>query len=408
MERRHLLKYSLALVGCTFLTQVSYAKGNAIKLSNEGINPFRINFGKDKIKDLHRRLDNMIWPEMPFDTGWSTGTNDKILKDLVKFWRYEYNWFKEQDKLNQLSHFQIPIEGEQMHFVQYKGSGVRQKFPLLLLHGWPSSFLEFTDAASILVNGINGQLGFDLIVPSLPGFAFSDAPKQAGIHPGKMAERMQLLMQKLGYSHYVVVGGDWGYGVGSRMANMFPESINGFYTHIGGRPELPIKRTLTIEEKNWVDRFELHTKEGTAYGQLQRTKPQTLAYSLQDSPVGILAWILEKYWAWSDHGDDLWQTFKKEDILTTATMYWLTGHILSASRIYYENEQSPKVMPIKVPTGYANYPKEPWATIHSLLDINIFPNVIHWSDMPKGGHFPAKEVPDLWATDVASFVSKIQ
>src|SRR5207247_1226566 len=148
-----------------------------------------------------------IWPEMPFDTDWLAGTSDKVLRDLVRYWRHQYDWFKVQDELNELDHFSAPIEGERLHFVWYRGTGERQPFPLLLLHGWPTSFLEFADTAPLLMNGFDGASGFDIVVPSLPGFVFSEAPRASGMHVGRVADRIHMLMRGLGYEHYGVQGG---------------------------------------------------------------------------------------------------------------------------------------------------------------------------------------------------------
>lgn len=374
------------------------------------LEPFRIDYSRDRIEDLHRRIDAMMWPEMPFDTGWSAGTNDEVLRDLVHYWRHEYDWFDVQDALNELDHFQVPIEGERLHFVWYRGTGERQNIPLLLLHGWPSSFLEFVEAAPLLVEGTDGAPGFDVVVPSLPGFVFSEAPRAPGMHIGKMADRMHGLMRELGYERYGVQGGDWGAAIGVELAQKYPDSVAGLHYVLAASAELP-ETSPEERERVYITRRNRHEAEETAYYALQATKPQTLAYALQDSPVGLLAWILEKYWGWTDHGEDLWDRLDRDAVLTTVMLYWLTGHVLSAARIYYERRhrrpEDQSTGPVPVPTAYARFPKEPWAPPRSLVNPDWKANLVRYTEMPRGGHFPALEEPELYTKDVAAFFSEL-
>jgi pimeloyl-ACP methyl ester carboxylesterase len=205
--------------------------------------PFRIDFSERSIDDLHRRIDATRWPEIPYETGWSTGTHDRVLRDLVRYWRTEYDWRAAQDRLNRLAHLRGPIEGpaeypgtdsEEMHCVLYAGPGSERRLPLLLLHGWPGSFIEFLDAAERLAAGVDGGPAFDVVVPSLPGFAFSQAPRAPGMHPGRIAERMHLLMRELGYERYGVQGGDWGGIIGPALAARHPEAVVGLHVNFGG------------------------------------------------------------------------------------------------------------------------------------------------------------------------------
>ncbi len=300
--------------------------------------PFEIKFLQEDIKDLNRRIDLTRWFDGPYETGWNAGVNINVLKELIIYWRNEFDWFTIQNQLNQLAHFTCPIEGERLHCIRYNASGKKHGFPLLLVHGWPSSFMEFEKAAPLLANGVNGQKGFDIIVPSLPGFVFSEAPKQPGMHCAKIGERFHLLMKKLGYQRYGIHGGDWGSVIVRDMARQQPHSVVGMHsTSIGGPP--PPEGTSVSEEESkyrkWRKDFDVFE---TGYSHLQGTKPQSLAVGLSDSPVGLLAWMLEKYWAWSDHGEDIWDTFDRDWVLTNATLYWLTNSVLSASRI----ESTPK------------------------------------------------------------------
>jgi len=294
-----------------------------------------------------------------------------VLRDLVRYWRHDYDWKRVQSDLNRLPHYRLPVEGERLHFVWYRRTGPRQPFPLLLLHGWPSSFLEYAKVAEPLMRGGAGQPGFDLVVPSLPGYVFSDAPRRPGMHPGEIADRMHELMRTLGYRRYGVAAGDWGAVVGRDLAKAHAEAVTGLAWP--GTPWVrpPKERALTDEERAFLEAWDRFDAEELAYFRLQSTKPQTLAYALQDSPVGLLAWVLEKFWAWSDLGPDrgrggrngpgdLRATLDRADVLTPTTPYWLTGTVLSASRLYYENEHRPPTSqiagPVAVPTLAMGFP----------------------------------------------------
>ena len=415
MKRRDLLRLGAMLTSASpflpFRAHTGAVSQQASK-PTASLRSFRINFGKERIEDLHRRLDRAILPEMAFETGWSAGTNDRVLRDLVRYWRHTYDWFAEQEMLNRLTHLRGPIQGEQMHVVVYRASRKTAGFPLLLVHGWPSTFLEFAKAAPLLAKGINDGPAFEVLVPSLPGFAFSEPPRAPGMHPGKVAERLHVLMRELGYERYGVAGYDWGSVISNDLALKFPEAVVGL--HKTGAPwsPPPPRQTPTADEQAYFAHRDSFDREERAYGRIQGTKPQTLSYALQDSPLGLLAWILEKYWAWSDHGEDLWRTFERDHVLTTVMLYWLTGRVLSSARIYYERDHRPESESprgsITTPTAFARFPKDPFVVQRPLIGEDpLYANVVRVNEMPRGGHYPAIEVPELWAGDVATFFSKL-
>ncbi|MDA1003036.1 MAG: epoxide hydrolase [Chloroflexi bacterium] len=367
--------------------------------------PFRIDFSERAIADLHRRIDATRWPELGYDLGWTTGTNDAVLRDLVRYWRRDYDWFAVQEQLNRLAHLRGPIEGEELHCVVYAGPGSARRLPVLLLHGWPGSFVEFLDAAELLAAGVDGGPGFDLVVPSLPGFAFSEAPRAPGLHPGRIAERMHALMRTLGFERYGVQGGDWGGIIGPALAQRHPEAVIGLHVNFGtARMPAAEESELTAAELEHRERRRRFEAEETGYSRIQGTRPQTLAYGLQDSPVGLLAWILEKFWVWSDHGDDLWDTFDRDRLLTNVMLYWLTGSVLSAARIYYETSHMTERLldgPVTVPTAYARFPGEPFNPPREAMGRAF--NLVRYSEPAHGGHFAAMEQPALFAADVTEF-----
>ncbi len=380
------------------------------------LEPFRIDFGLEAIEDLHRRIDGTRWPEMRFDTEWSAGTSERVLRDLVEYWRHEYDWFEVQEELNRLDHRRGPIEGAALHAVLYGADGEEddgerdgaERLPLLLLHGWPGSFHEFGEAAALLRAGVDGTPGYDLVVPSLPGFVFSEAPAEPGMNPGLMAERLHRLMGELGHERYGIQGGDWGAIIGTQMARRHPDAVVGLHLNfVASAPPPPEGNVPSAEEEAYREQRARFQAEETGYSAIQGTRPRSLAYAQQDSPVGWLAWMLEKYRAWSDHGDDLWDTFERDAVLTTAMLYWLPGRILSAARIYREARLAPSDAfsggRVEVPTGYARFPAEPWAPPREVVERTY--DLAHYSEPPRGGHFPALEQPDLWAREVAAFFS---
>ena len=373
-----------------------------------GLRPFRIDFGKEAVADLHRRLDAVRWPEMPFDTGWSQGTNERVLRDLVHYWRHTYDWFAVQSRLNQLAHVRGPIEGEQLHCVLYRGRGSRKPFPLLLMSGWPGSFLEFVDAAPLLA-----AQGYDLVVPSLPGYVFSEPARAVGMNTRRMAERMHLLMRALGHDRYGIHGSDWGGLIGTIQAGLYPEAVAGLHlTLASGAPAsmrapggpvsspIPPRPDQRNRDNGWQ-----------AGNNLQSASPQTLGFALEDSPVGFLSWILMRYWSQSDHGPDadIWGIFRKDDILTTAMLYWMPGRVLSSLRLYWEtftNGDRAPFLKVNIPTAYARFKGAvpPGATREAMEPAY---NLVQYTEPPRGGHFAALEQPQVFAADVVSFFAKL-
>ena len=372
------------------------------------LRPFRIEFGERAIADLHRRIDATRWPEVTVEQGWAAGTNDAVLRDLVRYWRHDFDWFAQQERLNRVTQLRGPIDGEELHCLLYTGPGAEGRIPLLLIHGWPGSVVEFLDAAELLAAGVDGGPGFDLVIPSLPGFGFSEAPHAPGMHPGTIAGRLHRLMGELGYERYGVQGGDWGAITGTALALQQPDSVLGLHLNFvaGGPP--PADGEMSDEEREYRERQAKFQGVETGYSAIQGTRPQTLAYAQQDSPVGLLAWILEKFWAWSDHGDDLWETLDRDRVLTNVMMYWLTGSVLSAARIYYEMRQAgsaPLAGRVTVPTAYARFPREPWSAPREVVERRY--HLVRTTEPERGGHFAALEQPEAFARDVASFFGGI-
>jgi epoxide hydrolase len=364
--------------------------------------PFEVSFSGDLVSDLRRRIETTRWPELPFDRGWERGTDDTTLRQLASYWLDGYDFEAMQQRLNRLKHLRVPIEGEQLHCVVYQGRGDR-RLALLLLHGWPGSFVEFMKAADLLTSHTEGDLGFDLVVPSLPGFAFSDPPRQPGMHGGRIAQRLHALMGVLGYERYGVQGGDWGSIVGTALALQEPEAVVGLHLNMVAGPGLSAE-TPSPAEQEYLEFREGWDYENQGYDHIQSTRPQSLSYAQHDSPVGLLAWIVEKFWAWSDHGEDLWETFDRDLVLTNVMCYWLPGRVLTAASIYCEMDLSTYRFlkgRVEVPTGYTRFPKEPWRPSRDMVERKY--NLVHYTEQPRGGHFAAMEQPELFAMDVSAF-----
>lgn len=404
LGRREFLKSTIA---SGVMTKGATAAGQQSQTS--AIRPLRIDFGPDRIRDLYRRIDAT---RLPDSNSWANGVSLSLVRETLNYWRSHYDWDAVQTQLNQLPNYQATLDGENLHFVHFKAEGEKQGPPLLLLHGWPSSFVEFTDPGAQLCQGMKGAPPCDVIIPSLPGYALSDPPKVPGMSFMGVAERVHRLMETLGYARYGLVGVDQGMNAAMHLARVRAESIVGL--HIPSHsafPEIP-NRTLTAEEEAFVRRWRPFEAERQHYQNIQRYEAQTLAVALQDSPAGFLAWVLQRYWDWTDHGPDLWASVNRDKVLTTAMIYWLPGRILSASLLYQENmeaRRSGKVPtgPITVPTWITRNPRDPWAAPESMMDRTLFPKLVNYVTLKQGGHFPALEHPDVFAEDVSAFFSRI-
>ncbi|MSQ31494.1 MAG: epoxide hydrolase [Dehalococcoidia bacterium] len=381
--------------------------------------PFRIEFGDRGIEDLRRRIAEARWPELPFDTGWSAGTDHGVLRDLARYWHADFDWAAAQAAINRRPHVRGPVtdpggSAEWMHAMVQAGPAAAADEPprttLLLIHGGPGSFIEFLEAADRLVAGVDGAPGFDVVVPSLPGYGFSEAPRAPGMHPGRVAERLHALMGELGYPRYGVQGGDWGGHIGARLARAHPEAVVGLHLNFaGGLVPRAQGVAASAEEAAWEGRMvDFRNRQGT-YSRLQRTKPQNLGFALHDSPVGLLAWMLEPFHAWTDHGEELWDALDRDTLLTNVTLYWLTGTALSAARLYYEAEhESPPHVPqfCAVPTAFARFPAEPFIAPRQVLERSY--RLVQWTEFDRGGHFAALEQPALFAADVSRFFTGLR
>lgn len=376
--------------------------------------PFRVHVDDEMLSDLRRRILATRWPAPALGPAWGQGTDLAYLKSLLADWSGRFDWRAEERRINRSHQFRTVIDGIAIHFVHeraVKGSGI----PLLLLHGWPSTFVELLPLVPLLTDprqhGIDGP-AFDLVIPSMPGYGFSERPQRGNYRD--IAALMHGLMLGLGYERFAVGGGDFGAGVATLMALDHPDATLGIhlsnlefapYVDEGSRPLSAAERAYLAQRETW-DQAE------RGYSALQSTKPQTLAYALNDSPAGLAAWIVEKWRSWSDSDGDLDRRFSREFMLTMLTIFWATGSITTSVRDYYDNRWDAVTLGpqsfVAAPTGIANFasqfiaegrPPREWAE-------RLY-NVRRWTEMPRGGHFAPAEEPRLLATDIAAFFAEL-
>jgi microsomal epoxide hydrolase len=370
---------------------------------------FTIDIPQATLDDLRERLGRTRWPEEIEGAGWDYGTNLDYLKSLVDYWQHTFDWRAQEAKLNQFAHFRTEIDGLGIHFLYERGKGPNPT-PLILTHGWPDSFYRMHKILPLLTDparyGGSPSDSFDVIVPSLPGFGFSD-PSRRSVTMAQTAELWARLMRDvLGYQRYGAAGGDFGSGITQLLALAHPESVVGihvtdlgFYNLQSGQPDLSeAERRYLGAQQGWF------FQEG-AYGMIQGSKPQSLAYGLNDSPVGLAGWIVEKFRAWSDCEGDVERRFSKDELLTNIMIYWVTQTI-NSSFGYYRDMNTPKLQPgqhIEVPAGFARFPKDiPGIDPpRELAERHL--RIARWTQMPSGGHFAALEEPALLAEDMHAF-----
>lgn len=378
------------------------------------IEKFQINISDEALTDLADRLKSTKWARSMDDAGWNLGTNKNFLKSFISYWRDSYDWKAQEKMLNEYPQFMSKIDDADIHFYHIKGKGPNP-VPLILSHGWPDSFLRYQKIIPLLTDperfDRSAKNSFDLIIPSLPGFGFSTLPETKGISNAEIADLWKKLMvDELGYDKFGAIGGDMGSGVTRYLAYNYPEHIIGIHlTDVGIIRDLAFGNdaTLSPEEKAYKQNAMQWISQEGGYMSIQSTKPQTLSYALSDSPVGLAAWILEKFYSWSDCDGNLEIRFTKDELLNNIMIYWLTNSVGGSIRMYYENTHSlPKLGKIEVPTGLAIFPKDVLIPPKSWVENNL--NLIHWTEMEEGGHFTAMEAPEAFAKDVIRFYEKLK
>jgi len=376
------------------------------------VRPFTIAVEDSVLEDLQQRLADTRWPDEIPNTGWDYGSNLGYLKELVEYWRTKFDWRAQEAKLNIFNHFKSEVDGLDIHFIHEKGKGPNP-IPLIITHGWPSCFFEMTKIIPLLADpashGGDATDSFDVVAPSLPGFGFSDHAPDRGMEVQRVAGMWNKLMtQNLGYPKFAAQGGDIGSGVTARLGFAHSDTLFGIhltsitrptpYLGPGSKPVTDAEQALITQRDKWF------ADEG-GYNHIQGTKPQTLAYGLNDSPVGLAAWIVEKYRTWSDCGGDVEKSYTKDELLTIVTIYWVAQTISSSTRMYFENQKSlwtmEKDQKVPAPAGMAMFPQEISKPPREWGERSY--DVRRWTEMTSGGHFAALEEPQLLAEEVRAF-----
>jgi pimeloyl-ACP methyl ester carboxylesterase len=376
--------------------------------------PFTIHVPDPVLDDLRARILRTRWPDPAPGPAWQQGTDLEVLKRLLDAWVNAFDWRAAERAMNAFPHYRVEVDGVQVHFVHQRaaaGGGI----PLILTHGWPSCFLEYLGLVPLLCDpGAFGRSGpaFDVVVPSLPGYGFSQRPAVATY--ASIARVWHQLMRGLGYARYGACGGDFGAGVTTYLALQEPGALLGIHLttpELGPEPG-PADPPLTAAEAAYAADLRRWDAVERGYSAVQSTRPQTLGYALNDSPAGLAAWILEKWRAWSDSGGDPETSLSQDFLLSLLTIYWATETITPSMRDYFDNRWHGDGLPpgarVGVPTGFANFHRNfvpegspPRSWLERLYDVR------HWRDMPRGGHFAAVEAPDLLAQDLSEFFGQV-
>ena len=373
--------------------------------------PFTLPYSQPAVDDLRDRLRRTRWLATIANAPSNAGVDLRELQEICAYWRDQFDWQSQLKKLSAFHHFRYSSGEVAVHFVHERGKGPRP-IPLILTHGWPGSFVEMIKIIPLLTDpashGADPADSFDVVVPSLPGFGFSTLPANGAVNAFGVADLWAELMNQLGYHRFAAQGGDLGAGVSTALGLRHADRLLGLHLNfIPGsyRPFVePGTKLKPAEEKFFAD-WASWSEENGAYAHMQRTRPQTAACSLNDSPAGLAAWILEKFRDWSDCGGDVYRRFTREELLTNLTFYWMTQTIESSFYSYYANKlaplQSGEGESVSVPCAIAHFPKEIYFPPREWVERGY--NVQRWTEMPMGGHFAAAEEPELLAADLRAF-----
>ncbi len=379
-------------------------------------NSFRYHVSDNQIADLKTRLSMTRWPDQQPNASWLYGTDVTYLRGLVDYWSNGFDWRAQEAKLNSFAQLMVPISGIPMHTLHVPGKGP-DPMPLLLLHGWPGSVFEFVDIIERLTNpaafGGDPADAFTVVAPSLPGYGLSFQPGQKRFGVRQIADATADLMKTLGYSRFGVQGGDWGSTVATSLGLHYPNHLTGIHLNFlaAVRRDPALYTDPSPEVQEFVGQLKHFTAEETGYQLIQGTKPQTLAFALTDSPVGLAAWLVEKFRSWTDCAGNPEAALSRDQMLADISFYWFTGCIGSSFWPYYDRLHSPWFVPdgttVEVPTGYAQFPLEILRPPRVIAE-KVFSNIQRWSVMTKGGHFAAMEQPAALAFEMTEFFRAVR
>lgn len=370
------------------------------------IRPFHLAVPAEELEDLNDRLARVRWPDELPDAGWTYGVPLRDLRELVEYWRTGYDWRSQESSLNEIPQFTTTIDGANVHFLHLR-SPEPDALPLILTHGWPGSIVEFLDVIGPLSDprayGGDPADAFHVVVPSIPGYGLSGPTVEPGWDVNRIARAWAELMRRLGYDRYGAQGGDWGSVISRELATVAPERVAGVHLTYLPTASSDVLEGLSEEERARLDRANDVLAHPAGYMVMQSTRPQTLAYALTDSPVGQLAWFLDRMHEWSDPN----LLINRDRILTNVTLYWLTRTAGSSSRLHFESAKrrgSPQ--PCPAPLGVAVFPHDIVLSVRPLAERQY--TILRWSEFDRGGHFAAMEVPELLTEDVRAFFAPLR
>ncbi|MEV4118627.1 epoxide hydrolase family protein [Micromonospora sp. NPDC049645] len=382
--------------------------------------PFRIEVPQSDLDDLHQRIDNTRWPNEIPGVGWDRGVPLDYLRELADYWRDGYDWRAAEASLNAYPQFVTEIDGVNVHFLHVR-SPEEGALPLILTHGWPGTVAEFLDVIGPLsdpvAHGGDPADAFHLVIPSIPGYAFSGPTGQVGWDTGRVAGAWKELMSRLGYDRYAVQGGDWGMPISLRLGLADPEHVVGIHLNMFAAFPPPDPAAMAGLGETDLARLEFTAKfmqDGTGWQRIQSTRPQTLSYALTDSPVGQLAWIAEKYKEWTDSAKVPEDAVSRDHILTAVSIYWLTATAGSSAQLYYESSNMDADFirtwagpwPLTMPVGVASFPKDAVRPVRRFAE-QLLPTLSQWTEFDRGGHFAALEQPQLLVGDIRKFARSL-
>lgn len=376
---------------------------------------FRVQVDDAVLADLRERLRRTRWPDQVAGSGWDYGTDLTYLQELCAYWEHDFDWRAAEHRLNTWPHVRTQVQGQQLHAI-HAVSPHPGATPLLLVHGWPGSVVEFLDVIGPLVDppahGGDAADAFTVVCASLPGYTWSGPTTEPGWDARRTADALVELMDQLGYPRFGYQGGDWGGLIGGQLAHAHPDRLVGLHLNLVATPPPDAGALAGLSDRDtaWLAEFAAFRSSGSGYSAIQGTKPQTLSYGLNDSPAGLAGWVVEKFRAWSDCDGDVESVFSKDDLLTNITAYWVTGTIGSSTRLYYESMRAgtwgAPPGPVRVPTAAAIFPREmlrpPRAWVEASYDLR------QYTEFPRGGHFAALEQPGPFVDDVRSFFRRLR
>ncbi len=388
------------------------------------ITPFTIDVSPEVLDDLRARLVNTRWPEAETVDDWSQGAPLRYVQEICDYWANGYDWPARQTLLNAWPQFTTSIDNHvpdgvsdrrtgddpvDVHFI-HERSPQEDALPLVLTHGWPGSVVEFAKSIGPLTDpaahGAPDAQAFHVVCPSLPGYGFSCKPTRAGWNVETIADAWRDLMNRLGYDRFGAQGGDWGSAVTTALGARHPDAVVGIHLNMVMRGKVPKDREPTPDEREALAKAAHYNEWDSGYSKQQSTRPQTLGYGLTDSPAGQAAWIIEKFWAWTDCDGHPENALTRDEMLDNVMLYWLNGNAASSGRLYWESFRQMSRFAVDVPTGVAVFPKEIIPPVRAWSE-PVYTDIRRWTEMPRGGHFAAFEQPELFVDDVRAFFAEL-